>query len=475
MGQKRPLIWSIRRRGIRQQRRAAPLFTILFLFLSAIVGPLLLGGVARAAVASSSGPCSAARRGVNLALPAAVRLITTFQAQITYYNLDGSSVQFPQGGGSYQITVTGSGAFISSTGVALTAYHVVGLTQDEQANLLLQYAAPDIAQAINASHPSQTVTANDIYTRLLTTPDAWQGTYGQVQTSVFLSSQYTGPTTAASLDELRSFPVTTLAQSSPDQPGSTDLALVQVDGVQDVPTIPLGDLSQVYQGDPLTVLGYPGTADLPSSNGGVDPNNFITASLENVAVSAFKTTSDGSQLIQVDGALEQGESGGPALTADGQLVGVVSFAATSANSAGQTSFLRTVSDVKPLLGQAGIHLQTGKFEQRWAAAYDACMSTAPGHWHDAVNQFAALARAYPNAKGIQPYLAYARSQSAHEPVPNKSLPLLIGLAVAVVAMAVVVVVLLWIRRRRKALARMQAQGGTFVGVGPGLNQEVPIP
>ncbi len=474
MGQIRPPIWSNKRWGVRQNRQVMSFFLGLLVCLGALLNPLLFSGVAQATVSASNGPCPAARRGVNLALPAVVRLTTTFQAQITYYNLDGSSVQFPQGGGSYQITVSGSGAFISSTGAVLTAYHVVGLTEDEQANLLLQRAAPDIAQAINSSHPSQTVTASDIYARLTSTPSAWQGTYGQTQTSVFLSSQYTGPTTAAALDELRGFPVTILAQSSPDQPGYTDLAIVQVDGVQDVPSIPLGDLGQVYQGDLLTVLGFPGTADL-ASDGNINPNNFITASLENVTVSAFKSTDDGSQVIQVDGALEQGQSGGPALTADGQLVGVVSFGVSSANGIGQTSFLRSVNDVRPLIQQAGVHLQTGKFEQRWAAAYDACASTAPGHWHDAVNQFAALARAYPDAKGVQLYLNYARSQAAHEPVPNTIQPLLVGLAVAVVALALVVAVLLWIRRRRRAIVSMQAQGGAFVGVGPGLNEESPTP
>ncbi len=475
MRQVRSRTWSRKRWGAWQSAAAFARFAMLLVCIGGIFSPLLLSGAAQAAVAASSGPCPAARRGVNLALPAVVRLTTTFQAQLTYYNLDGSSVQFPQGGGSYQITVSGSGAFISSTGVALTAYHVVGLTQDEQANLLLQRAAPDIAQAINSAHPSQTVTANDISTLLRNTPDAWQGTYGQAQTSVYLSSQYSGPTTAASLDELQSYPVTILAQSSPDQPVYNDLAIIQVSGVQDVPSVPLGNLSQVYQGDPLTVLGFPSTADLVPDGGSVDPNNFITASLQNVTISAFKTTSDGSEVIQIDSSLDQGESGGPALAAEGQLVGVIGFAATSADSTGQTSFLRSVSDVGPLLQQAGVELATGKFQKRWAAAYDACMSTAPGHWHDAANQFATLARAYPAFKGVQPYLTYARAQAAHEQVPNTTLMFLVGLGVTIMVLAAVVALVLWISRRRKALISMQSQGGTFVGVGPGLNEGTPAP
>jgi S1-C subfamily serine protease len=417
---------------------------------------------------------------VNLALPAVVRLATTFQAQLTYFNLDGSSVQFPQGGGSYQITTTGSGAFLSPTGVLLTAYHVVGMTQDEQASLLLQRAAPDIADALNAAHPSQTVTASDIYTQLATTPSAWQATYGQTQTVAYPSLQYTGPVSATSLAQGQSFPVSVLAQSSPDQPTNNDLALLQVSGVKDMPIVPLGDASQVYAGDPLTVLGYPGTADLPSPDGVLVFNNFVTASLENVTVSALKTTSDGSPVIQVDGNLEPGQSGGPALSADGQVVGVVSFGVVNANGTGQTSFLRSVASVRALLQQAKqqqpeLHLGPGTFEKRWMAAYDACMSSAAGHWHDAAAQFAALARAYPAFQGVQPYLTYAKAQAAHEPLPNKYLPLLVGAAVVVAVLILVLVVVMVLRRRRRALAARQAQGGAFVGVGPGLNQQMPVP
>ncbi len=420
-----------------------------------------------AAQAASGGLCTPAKRGVNLALPAVVRITTTYQAQLTYTAGDGSTVVFPQYGGAYTLTTTGAGAFISANGDVLTAYHVVNLSQNDLNPLLLQQAAPDIAQALNDSNPSQTITAAEIYNQLISDTGIWQATYQQPQSTLVLSSQYAGTGT---LENGQSYPVRITAQSSPDQPQSTDLAILHVDGLHDLPTIPLGDSTQVYQDDTLTIIGYPGSADLPASDGSINPANFTTASVNTVTVSAFKTADNGSQVIQVGGNVEQGDSGGPALNADGQVVGVVSFAVSSSSGSGQTSFLHTVNDAKTLVRQAGVNLAQDAFDQRWAAAYDACSSTAAGHWHAAYTQYTQIARLYPNFKGVQIYLAYTRAQAAHEPLASQGLPgwaiaLIVALALLVISLALI---LLWRRRGRGGVG-----APAYAGYGPGLNKGYP--
>jgi S1-C subfamily serine protease len=437
------------------------------LLLGVALSSLAFGATAQAASFASGGLCTAARRGVALALPAVVRIATTYQAQVNYTTADGSSVTFPQGGGAYTLTVSGTGAFISGTGDVLTAYSAVNVSQATLNLLLAQRAAPDIAVALNDAHPSQTVTAADILNQLLTDPSIWQPNIQQPQSFLYLSSQYSGSAQAGSLANVQSYPITMIAQSSPDQPVNNDLAILHVDGLRDLPTIPLGDSNQIYQGDSLTILGYPGSADLPASDGSINPANFLTASVQTVTVSAFKVAQDGAQLIQVDGDVEQGDSGAPALNADGQLVGVVSAAIGNGNSAGQASFLHTVNDAKALVQQAKVNLAPDAFDQRWAAAYDACASTAPGHWHDAYNQYTQIARLYPNFKGVQAYLTYTRAQAAHEPAPGLALP---GWAIALIlalVLAAVVVILLLLRRRS------QRRSSAYVGYGPGLNKGMP--
>lgn len=444
--------------------RAGALSSLLAL-LSGIAGPFASVPTAQAAGLASNQLCTAAKRGLNLALPAVVRVITTYQAQISYVTSDGTYVTFPQNGGYYTLVVSGSGTFISANGDVLTAEHVVNVSQNALNTLLIQAAAPDIAQAIDDANPPQPVTTQDIENQLVSDPDIWQGIYQMPQSAVYLSSQYAGSTNATSLDELQSFPATFQAQFTSDQ---SDLTLLHVDGVKDMPTIPLGDSSQVFQGDTLTIIGYPDSADLAASDGTLMLNDFLTSSVNTAIVSAIKTEASGQQLIQVGGNVEQGNSGGPALNVDGQLVGVVSFANTSQSDQGSTSFLQMVNSVKTLIHQAGIKTTQDTFDQRWAAAYDACASSAPGHWHNAYQQYAQIARLYPAFKGVQLYLSYTRAQAAHEPASGIALPAWALALIAVVALAVILAIVLLIRRRRS-----RAGIGAYAGYGPGLNKDTP--
>ena len=442
--------------------RASRLWVLALLGVA--LGSMAFVATAQAASFASTGPCTAARRGVALALPAMVRIATIYQGQLTYTTADGSSVTFPQDGGTYPLMVSGTGAFISGTGDVLTASSAVSASDDTLNLLLAQRAAPDIAQALNDAQPGQTVTAADILTQLLADPNSWQASTQETQSVLYLSSQYSGPTQADSVDNLQSYPLTVVAQSSSDQSVDNDLTILHVDGLRDLPTIPLGNATQVYQGDTLTIIGYPSSADLPQSDGSIDPNNFITASVQTVTVSSFKTNPDGSQLIQVDGDVEQGDGGAPALNADGQLVGIVSLAAGGGNGAGQASFLHTANDAQDLVRQAKVSMAQDTFDTRWATAYDACASSAPGHWHTAYSQFTQIARHYPNFKGVQPYVTYTRAQSAHEPATGINLPAWALVLLVVVVLAVVGAVFLMLRRQR------QRRQGTYAGYGPGLYQ-----
>ncbi|HEY7351010.1 MAG TPA: serine protease [Ktedonobacterales bacterium] len=450
----------------RAQRREWFCRIAVSLLLGVGASVLTFGATVQAASFVGNGLCTAARRGVALALPAVVRIATTYQAQLFYTTADGTGVTFPQGGGTYTLSTTASGAFISANGDVLTANSAVNESQNALDLLLAARAAPDIAQALNDSNPSQTVTAADVLNQLLTDSFIWRPSIETPRSVLYLSSQYSGPTEASSPQNLQSYPLTILAPGLPNQQANNDLALLHVDGLRDLPTIPLGDSSQIFQGDTLTIIGYPDSADLPQSNGLIDPNNFLTASVKTVMVSAFKTAQDSSQLVLVDGNVEQGNGGAPALNADGQLVGVVSFAAGNSNGSGQAGLLQMGNAAKSMAQQAKVSLAQDAFDERWAAAYDACASSAPGHWHDAYAQYTQIARLYPNFKGVQLYVNYTKAQAAHEPAPGKLPGWGIALIVALIlAFAVAGFILL---RRRSLRGR-----GAYAGYGPGLNKGAP--
>ncbi|MDE3230596.1 MAG: trypsin-like peptidase domain-containing protein, partial [Chloroflexota bacterium] len=212
---------------------------------------------------------------------------------------------------------------------------------------------------------------------------------------------------------------TTLASSDS---AHDDLALLHVNAT-DTPSIQLGDSTGVQALDNLTIIGFPINGDANN-----DPTNLLTPSFNLATVSAIKTDSDGAELIQVGGNIEHGDSGGPALDASGQIVGVVSFG--ESDNQGMTAFLRSSVSARRLLTAAGVSARPGPFEQAWQRAFADYAATSPGHWGRAARELTALLKAYPQFRGAAPYAAWAAAQARHEsaaaPSQQARSPLLLG-------------------------------------------------
>ncbi len=206
-----------------------------------------------------------------------------------------------------------------------------------------------------------------------------------------------------SLKDITSYPLTIEAESSYDK---NDVAVVHV-GLTDTPSIPLGTSADLSTTDPLTLLGFPGSGDESDA-----PTNFLTASVNSLTISAIKTNDNGGgTLLQVDGNVEHGDSGGPAINAQGNLVGTVSF---SLSDVGDTRFLQASDSVKPLLQQLNLDTTPGSFQKLWHQSMVDYASSASGHWHTAANEMLTLQTNYARFKGITPYLTYAQAQAQQE-------------------------------------------------------------
>jgi hypothetical protein len=140
--------------------------------------------------------------------------------------------------------------------------------------------------------------------------------------------------------------------------------------------------------------------------------------VNSITVSSIKTTTSGAPLIQVGGNVEHGDSGGPALDSQGNVVGVVSFGLSSDNSPGNTSFLQASNSARQLVTALNLNTTPGAFEKLWDAAFAAYSSTSPGHWHTSQQDFQQIATNYPQFKAVTPYLTYAQNQAKTETVPQ---------------------------------------------------------
>jgi S1-C subfamily serine protease len=347
-------------------------------------------------------------RAVDIAKPAVVRIFTSLGGHLTVHFSATQNVSFPQGGGAYPVTLSGSGTFISAHGDILTADHVVNPPHDQQINQFLDTeAAPDVANYINQNlKPSPPATQNQIAQELISGQLPSDSNYDRPISQVFLSTDYAGSLSAPDLSSVPAqfqAPVDRVElESSFNQ---KDVAIIHVN-MNDMASVQLGDSSSVQQQDTLTILGFPGNGDVSDK-----PTNLLTLSVNEIFVSSIKTTDQGAQVIQVGGNVEHGDSGGPALNNQGSIVGIVSF-----GSAGQgsTSFLQASNSARGLVQSLHLDTRPGPFQKAWDQAFSDYAANTSGHWHKAQQELGQLATKYPSFKAIAPYLAYAQAQAKNE-------------------------------------------------------------
>ncbi|HEY0756288.1 MAG TPA: trypsin-like peptidase domain-containing protein [Ktedonobacteraceae bacterium] len=379
-------------------------------------------GLVPAAYASQPGGNVAdpAIRGVDIAKPAVVRILTEVDSQLTVTFTNGTDVTFPltaqQGVNGYPLGLSGSGAFISAHGDLLTADHVINPVQDDKQAMdqfLDQTAAPDVAAYIN-QRSQQQVTANQVEQELASGQLPSKPIYQKAKSQVFLSTDYSGSISATSLQQLPAGQFANVDQIKASSAFSQfDTAIIHVSTMDNMPMLQLGDSSTVQVQDSLSIIGFPGNGDVNAA-----PNDFLTSSVNLINVSSIKTTPSGAPLIQVGGNVEQGDSGGPALDSNGHIVGIVSFGTST--TGGGTSFLRASSSAKQMMAQAGVDATPSTLQKAWNTAFNDYAATIPGHWHQSMREFQQIATQYLQFKAVSPFLTYASQQAQTEKQTQES-------------------------------------------------------
>ena len=128
-----------------------------------------------------------------------------------------------------------------------------------------------------------------------------------------------------------------------------DLAVLKVSDTEGLRTLPLGSQSEIEQGDRLLTLGYPG-------NGTTEDELQVTDGV----VSVVRTTADEDaftdpdfavypNVIQTDAAINAGNSGGPSISEDGELVGVNTLGSIKAQNQNFAIGVDRVKELVPTL------------------------------------------------------------------------------------------------------------------------------
>ena len=202
--------------------------------------------------------------------------------------------------------------------------------------------------------------------------------------------------------------VDSTGKATPDS--GRDLALLRVpEGIY--PAIGL-TTREVQIGDPVHILGFPG---LLFSHELLNQNVTLEASATNGAVSGFKMDVINQDLIQTDAPAAHGNSGGPAITDDATLVGVMQFVSLSASGANVQgfNFLIPARDVdKFLRGTEVTKPGDSKFNPVWAAGVELLLAQ---RYKAALAKISEANQLVPNLTDVKHSLALAREKVKNPP------------------------------------------------------------
>jgi len=221
-----------------------------------------------------------------------------------------------------------------------------------------------------------------------------------------------------------------------------DVAILKIDA-RNLPTAALGDSDRVQLGQPIHLLGFPGVVmyhDL------LDKRSAVEASVTSGRISSIKRDARGAPVIQTDAAASWGNSGGPAINEQGEVVGILTFISLTSDETQAIqgfNFLVPANIVREFARTAGADLSArSPFNAVW---HDAVARFARGDWAGAQAKLDAAARLMPNLPDVQRLQAEVELrllQTSRTPSPA-----LIG--GAVVALLVAAGGLWWGWRRRR--------------------------
>ncbi len=189
-----------------------------------------------------------------------------------------------------------------------------------------------------------------------------------------------------------------LASGSEEGFTSSDVALLKV-SLDNAPFIQLGAPADIAPGQQISLLGFPNDAE----NQLVDTSE-MAVSITNGTISSVRTAAGGEgQLLQTDTDASQGNSGGPAVNAEGKALGLLTYRFkddTTQNAA--KSYVRDIADVRDLLSDQSITLNVNSpVQQAWNNGLE---HYSQSRFRDALPEFETVVELYPAHRLAQSYI-----------------------------------------------------------------------
>lgn len=365
--------------------------------------------------------------------PSVVMILNNYCTQATFINIP----DFPLSGKSYPFCIasSGSGFFVNQNGYIATNGHVVknmpesslfygvvsGNLDDLLIDTLQAVANAQAGSVVPRDYVSQKVkdakstkeglyqlaaVADGLYLKKYLQVDAGKNSYyiqlgntpvqlskegvnlgKDIVTATFVDSDYQEP------DPTKGF-------------SSSDVALLKTDGNQ-FPALPLGKFDEVAVGSSIEVIGFPGVV-MGSNSFLLDTSANAEPTFTRGVISAFKQAKgDKKNLIQTDASINHGNSGGPAVSSDGKVIGIATYGLTPDDGSGNYNFLRDIGDLEALMIKNNIAQESGNTYTTWK---DGLNNFWLSYFKYAKIDFDKIYSSYPAHPTIGKYIAETKSR-----------------------------------------------------------------
>jgi serine protease Do len=244
--------------------------------------------------------------------------IRTFCANVDKYMMKGTKTVSKE----LNITMVGSGFIITPDGYVITNAHVVDENDEETKKNFAQQAFQEILDD-DAKEMESTMgrKLTEDEAKALTDANSWY--FSQTMEVGDIGKEFSivmGVSGEKGKIVPKVIPAKLITQGKPI-PGK-DVAILKLTQKHTYPTIRIGNDKELRVGDQVFVLGYPAVATFHPL---ISEESISEASLTRGLVSAKKNMKDGWEVLQTDASITHGNSGGPVMNEQGEVIGLATF------------------------------------------------------------------------------------------------------------------------------------------------------
>lgn len=304
----------------------------------------------------------------------------------------------------YRQTFFGSGFIVSPSGYIITNAHVVGTDRDVEKYLLDASIEAELETAVtvyaeeNGIPPSREIIA--MFNQILSDYVKQYGKVENEQRKVTVIIGANVPGVAIPPKEH----IANVRKIGDSDIGGLDLALLKVEQ-NNLPTVKLGDSDKVQTAAQVYAVGYPGIVTLATGEGGVFSIDSITEpTLTSGIITSRRVTNKGISVMGIDASIKGGNSGGPSLDSNGDVIGVNTFGFTG----GETyNFILPSNLVRNFVNEAGVVNMDGPVDRHYKKGLEYYWD---GEYVKAKEEMEIVKNLYPGHPYVHQYLTLVQER-----------------------------------------------------------------